>query len=69
MRGGEWAAQLADPEKFKHRLISVGHTARMKRGSTVQGWGEMRRGSGEAGWEGGVRRGWEAGRGLRLEHG
>ena len=49
---GERAAQLADPEKFKHRLISVGHTARMKRGSTVQGWGEMRRGSGEGGWGG-----------------
>ena len=58
-RGGR-AAQLADPEKFKHRLISVGHTARMKRGSTVQGWGEMRRGSGEVGWGGA---GWGGGGG------
>ena len=66
---GERAAQLADPEKFKHRLISVGHTARMKRGSTVQGWGEVRGGGEEAGWEGGVRRVWEARRDLRRELG
>ena len=65
MRGGERAEQLADPEKFKHRLISVGHTARMKRGSTVQGCREVRRGGEEAGWGGGVRRGWGAGRGLQ----
>ena len=34
MRGAE---DLAYPEKLKHMSISVGHTARMKRGSTVQG--------------------------------